>query len=84
MYIVSPKLFYFQGHTVKYPEKLILDLICWLQPAMVYVALSRVQCLEQLYILDELPVDKMKPWDDAFTEMARLDALDKKANQRQA
>ena len=66
-----------QGHTVKNPEKLMLDLKCWLQPAMVYVALSRVQCLDQLYILEELPEDKIKPWQDALEEMDRLDALDK-------
>ena len=66
-----------QGHTVKYPEKLILDLKCWLQPAMVYVALSRVQCLDQLFILESLPEDKIKPWTDALEEMNRLDALDK-------
>lgn len=71
----------FQGHTVKNPEKLMLDLKCWLQPAMVYVALSRVQCLDQLYILEELPVDKIKPWMDAVEEMKRLDQLDKERNQ---
>ena len=31
-----------QGHTVKKPGTLILDLNCWLQPGMVYVMLSRV------------------------------------------
>ena len=66
-----------QGHTVKNPNKLVLDLICWLQPAMVYVALSRVQCLDQLYILESLPIDKIKPWIDAVEEMKRLDQLDK-------
>ena len=43
---------------------------------MVYVALSRVQSLDQLYILEELPVEKMKPWMDAIDEMKRLDSLD--------
>ena len=66
-----------QGHTVKNPAKLILDLMCWLQPAMVYVALSRVQCLDQLFILEDLPENKIKPWSDALEEMERLDALDK-------
>ena len=67
----------FQGHTVKHPDSLILDLICWLQPAMVYVALSRVQCLEQLYILEKLPTEKIKPWPDAILEKRRLDDLDR-------
>ena len=69
-------LFLFQGHTVKFPNKLVLDLKCWLQPAMIYVALSRVQCLEQLFILEDLPAEKIKPWEDALEEMERLDALD--------
>ena len=45
---------------------------------MCYVALSRVQCLEQLFILEKLPVDKMKPWPDAVEEMHRLDDIDRK------
>ena len=70
-----------QGHTVKNPNKLILDLVCWLQPAMVYVALSRVQCIDQLYILEKLPEDKIKPWADAVDEMNRLDNLDRERKQ---
>lgn len=37
-----------QGHTVKKPDQLILDLDCWLQPAMIYVMstmlVTTVQC----------------------------------------
>ena len=62
---------------MKYPDKLVLDLKCWLQPAMIYVALSRVQCLEQLFILEDLPEEKIKPWAEALQEMERLDALDR-------
>ena len=61
---------------MKFPNKLVLDLKCWLQPAMIYVALSRVQCLEQLFILEDLPEEKIKPWADALEEMERLDVLD--------
>ena len=43
---------------------------------MVYVALSRVQGLSQLYILEELPVNKIKPWRDAVEEMERINELD--------
>ena len=68
---------------MKYPEKLILDLKCWLQPAMVYVALSRVQCLEQLIILEVLPDEKIKPWADALQEMERLDAIDKQRERKE-
>ena len=45
---------------------------------MVYVALSRVQRLEQLFILEKLPIDKIKPWPDAIIEKRRLDDLDRK------
>ena len=44
---------------------------------MVYVALSRVQCLEQLFILEKLPIEKIKPWPDAILEKRRLDNLDR-------
>ena len=44
---------------------------------MVYVALSRVQCLEQLFILENLPVEKIKPWPDVIIEKRRLDDLDR-------
>ena len=40
-----------QGHTLKKPQPLVVDLVTWLQPAMAYVMLSRVQSLVQLYIL---------------------------------
>lgn len=65
-----------QGHTVKKPDQLILDLDCWLQPAMIHVMLSRVQCLSQLFILDILPTNKIKPWPDAIDELARLGHID--------
>ena len=65
-----------QGSTVKKPNCLVLDLKCRLQRAMVYVMLSRIQSLNQLYILEELPVDQIKPFDDALKELERLDAID--------
>ena len=65
-----------QGHTVKKPNNLILDLKCWLEPAMIYVMLSRVQCLNQLYILESLPDKKMNPFPEAVEELERLVLLD--------
>ena len=49
---------------------------------MVYVALSRVESLSQLYILEALPVNKIKPWTDAVEEMNRLDELDKQGQRK--
>ena len=68
-----------QGHTIKKPQCIVLDLNSWLQPAMIYVGLSRVQVLTQLYILakfDKLPEHKTVPWPDAMEEMERLEKLD--------
>ena len=41
-----------QGQTVKKPRKVVIDLESVFQPAMAYVMLSRVESIEQLYILD--------------------------------
>ena len=43
---------------------------------MVYVMLSRVQCISQLYILEPLPVAKIKPFDEALEELKRMEDLD--------
>ena len=80
-----------QGMNVYNPNPLILDLDCWLRPAMVYVALSRIQSISQLYILerksssryknnynegDKIPTNMMKPWQDAIDELNRLQGVD--------
>ena len=41
-----------QGQTVKKPRKVIVDLHSVFQPAMAYVMLSRVESIDQLYILE--------------------------------
>ena len=64
-----------QGHTVKEPQALIVDLVTWLKPAMAYVMLSRIQKLSQLYIMGSVPDDKFKPWQSALEELARLDSV---------
>ena len=42
-----------QGQTVKKPEKVVIDLRSVFQPAMAYVMLSRVESIEQLFILEQ-------------------------------
>ena len=42
-----------QGQTIKKPQKVVVDLRSVFQPAMAYVMLSRVESIEQLYILEE-------------------------------
>ena len=51
---------------------MILDLHCRLQSAMVYVMLSRVQCLSQLFILQGVPFEKVKPFLEAYGEVEKL------------
>ena len=64
-----------QGHTVKAPNSLIVDLKTWLRPAMAYVMLSRIQTLSQLYIIGSVPEDKIKPWPSALVELERLNSV---------
>ena len=62
----------FQGQTVKSPQKVVIDLMSVFDPAQAYVMFSRVQELEQLYILEELPVDKIYTSNMAMVELDRL------------
>ena len=80
-----------QGSTVFNPKAIILNLHCWLMPAMIYVALSRVQTITQVYILekkddkkhknhykqgDKIPTNMMVPWQEAMDEVKRLQEQD--------
>ena len=62
-----------QGHTIQKPKSLIADLMTWLQPAMANVILSRVQTVTQLYIIDDIPIEKMRPWPSALDELKRME-----------
>ena len=48
-----------QGQTVKKPNSLAIDLRSVRESAQAYVMLSRVQCLNQVFIIDCLPADKI-------------------------
>merc|ERR1711894_338779 len=72
-----------QGYTVKSPSALKIDLADvggkttrFCPPAIVYVMLSRVQCQDQLFFLDILPLEKIKPYDEAVSELSRLVSRD--------
>ena len=62
----------FQGQTVANPQKVVIDLRSVFEAAQAYVMQSRVQELEQLYILEELPEDKIYANHKALTEIERL------------
>ena len=62
----------FQGQTVANPQKVVLDLKSVFEAAQAYVMLSRVQALEQVYILKELPENKIYANILAKLEIERL------------
>ena len=62
----------FQGQTVRYPQKVVIDLKSVFEAAQTYVMASRVQELDQLYILEELPRRKIYPSQAAIQEIERL------------
>ena len=49
----------FQGQTLASPQKVVIDLRSVFEAAQAYVMMSRVQELEQLYILEELKEEKI-------------------------
>ena len=64
-----------QGQTVSKPMSLVVDMRSAREPSQAYVMLSRIQELNQLFIIEELPVTKLKPSDIAMKEVARLDTV---------
>ena len=66
-----------QGATVPKPSKVIIDVTDIFQAAMLYVMLSRVCTLAQIFILDRFEETKMYPSNIALTELNRLDDISK-------
>ena len=62
----------FQGQTVQKPMCLVVDLMTVREPAQAYVMLSRVQEIDQVFIVEKLPADKLKPSNVALKEVNRL------------
>ena len=61
-----------QGATVCKPDPLVLDLRHVMEPAQAYVMLSRVQALNQLFIIEKIPKQKICPSPVAMQELSRL------------
>ena len=70
----------FQGQNIKSPQKVVLDLKSVFEAAQAYVMLSRVQELDQLYILKELPESKIYANQTALAEIDRLVQVSKNNN----
>ena len=64
----------FQGQTVVKPMKIVVDLRTVFAAAQAYVMLSRVQSIEQLFILHSVPKNKF------YADMKALDELDRLNN----
>ena len=66
---------YFQGQSVYYPTKVVMDLSSCFQPAQGYVMLSRCQTMDQVFILDKLDPAKLKINQGAYGELKRLEMI---------
>ena len=64
-----------QGQTIERPLKCVIDLRSVFEGAQAYVMLSRIKELEQLYILEELPENKIYPIQKALEEIKRLEEV---------
>ena len=64
-----------QGQTVKKPQKVIVDIHSVFQPAMAYVMLSRVESIDQLYILEELNETKIYASHAAIQELHKMNKI---------
>ena len=51
-----------QGNTIVYPSTVLLDLSSVFEAAQAYVMLSRVQCIEQVFIYKKLPEEKIRTY----------------------
>ena len=64
-----------QGQTFVSPAKVALDLNSVFEAGQAYVMLSRVQCIEQLYIVGELKEEKIRAAPSALGELKRLQQI---------
>ena len=64
-----------QGQSILFPSKVAMDLQTVFEPAQAYVMLSRIQCLEQLIIVDKLVETKIKTYESAIEELRRLEKI---------
>ena len=64
-----------QGANIPYPTEVVMDLKSVFEPSQGYVMLSRVQRLEQIYILDNFDNKYLKVSETGLMERNRLDAI---------
>ena len=64
-----------QGGTFEEPATVAMDLRSVFEPAQAYVMLSRVQAIEQLLIVENLPPEKIYASERALEEIRRLENI---------
>ena len=64
-----------QGQSIKKPERIAVDITSVFTSAMAYVMMSRVEELNQLFILDQLIPEKIRPCAQSQAEKDRLDSV---------
>ena len=64
-----------QGQTIPQPTKVALDLNSVFEDAQAHVMLSRVQCLDQVYIVKSLDASKIRTSSIGLAELGRLKAI---------
>ena len=64
-----------QGGTFEEPATVAMDLRSVFEPAQAYVMLSRVQAIEQLIIVENLPPEKIYASERALEEIRRLENI---------
>ena len=69
-----------QGNTIIYPSSVLLDLTSVFEAAQAYVMLSRVQCIEQVFIYKKLPEEKIRISTTGIEELKRLQKISMNEN----
>ena len=64
-----------QGSSIPYPTRVAMDISSCFTAGQAYVMLSRVQCMDQVFIVDELKENKIKMSNDALNELQRLEDI---------
>ena len=68
-----------QGQTVKKPNKILVSMRNIFAPAMAYVALSRIENINQLILLDDVFPEQIYSNDEVLEELDKLEKKSKKA-----
>ena len=71
-----------QGSSIQYPTKVAVDVDSAFSAGQTYVMLSRVQCLQQIFIVGKLQENKIKVSSKAIEELQRLERTSLNRNQR--